>query len=1669
MVDIMSCNASQAWLDENAYTSCPRCSRGYAEHAAQLMPVSLVTSAPLMPSPVSSVRGQMPVGETSVLPSVRGQMPVGSAVDSSRRSDDARSSSRGEEIVLTDISAISGIPYEEYTEEDRRADEQEGGDLTPPAQREAPSEEDVEFIASEQSEEELSDLGDEEFRDKKVVAETQDEIDELCREAVPLSFLAQPPRVPSTQSDSKLVSQYVQDVQARKQPGSKQSLVPMHLEEGRETHTAVYRPSERRQDLEDRGQRHGHGTSSAAHRSGGMSSEWSIDHASRPSYPSHRGEHRENQDRHQSRHYQSSSSSAGQRFFESERSSTSSRTQEAKHRRSDDERERETRRDTYDSTKRQRTDTRHSNERLATSHSRHSERDTGDDSRPSRSHSSRSERVRSAQEERDEREEREVSHHHGLQRSSHHPQSRQVQEQVDQTVDRSRREHEAVRAAKEAKAPLPIASATSAHRGLALPVDKRGGQRAVAKEDMQVVNKRVYFLHTASGEMFERAPPDYGIHPADYQLIPQGASEPLQGPAATVAALQLLPAVSDADIKVAKTLLTQYNRACRALERQEADLKKLYIAEDGEMAYPIMPKKWPQDMKERVKSMHVNMDTVRKTITEIANKYLDMEWTHQDDQTMRKVWTDCTRQHERELLNEKLQTTPVSSRETSPTRGASPTTCAHSHSALRAPILAPLTSASATSTSMTQPSSPLLGGSGDESDDELVSMATLTRSAATSRTFVSFADMLPSARQSASEQLTIRDDVSLGGQYVSSCAAMGDRTLLQRPPHRVVTVGYQYPNEAQRKRIVAMRRELKVSYDPNRLHLTGELRTLALQCYWTQHHEWIINHKMMDGTDKEGKRIRLAQCPDCELPLSKHKSGKVCGTPPKTCIPCAKDPTRCNICGCKIHSHGKKLYAQPLPPLTLLKPPTGQAPSGAPTVKEEESARTSTSSSAAPTSSPEVPTPTVNARQEDAETQDEFAASHAAIARHQQETERADHTQSSSAPTANRLVVRSAVLRMLRAPHTPQSSSDSQQSQLSQRSRQSQELSPQQGQPSPQSSRKRGRSESPPRLSPVRSPCKMTIEDLKPTLSPTCYSCKRPMGEHDHGTQRKPGKERQFKMPNKSEFPLFRDPKDKSLSDPTKFFRVFERALTHHGVPRNRYEAVLILTVSDDIAEWIEMVCVKECYLWAQVKSEFTKRYADHLRPVRLMKELEARTQQQGEAATAYIQDFARLVREIGQTESEYLVMRAEHGLLGLIKAQMQMQAAGAVQAERYARNLVTDASMQARLALQPAAGVYTTFYQLTEAAVYAEKTIAAYKSHRERAHPEGKPMPRRWGDGRPKQKPKLKRTSGAAANAAPDEEATPSPSPKGGKGGPTAKKIELKNGRPENMNPKHGKGKGHGKGKKQDKGKGKTDEKSTVECYLCKKVGHFKVDCRGNMKECNICGEAGHIIRDCPQHKAKKPRVERVASSIPLSYRTVAANKHRLLITSPDFNGQVCSRVFVDTCAGFSVMRLALAKQHGLKIHAPKKVLTFEGATKGMVTKRTGFVRLRIVVHYVLDGELAAVSFKKKFEVAEIREDFLLGTETLSTLYPDADIIHGSTDKDDITDWPQDVRREKPLKARPKIAGLETVKKQRQPWSTVASDAIEATVWNERDLYDADEEDEEESAHLSAVKSIED
>ena len=545
-----------------------------------------------------------------------------------------------------------------------------------------------------------------------------------------------------------------------------------------------------------------------------------------------------------------------------------------------------------------------------------------------------------------------------------------------------------------------------------------------------------------------------------------------------------------------------------------------------------------------------------------------------------------------------------------------------------------------------------------------------------------------------------------------------------------------------------------------------------------------------------------------------------------------------------------------------------------------------------------------------------------------------------------------------------------------------------------------------------------------------------------------------FKMPPKSEFPRFRA--TKLLEDPEHFLRLLERALVLHSVPRNMFERVLIQACDDElISRWVEETVIPSAYAWEETRSEFITKWENPTLRDKLKKQLDARTQKKNESVSDYAEDYRRLLHRLHISETDaYVITQMQRGFIDPIRQQMRQQR----QTQRYTMEQLQATLSSAGLSLAASLPTdlnnqdsYSSVAALVAAAVQAEKAVMTDGSGREHI-PDRQQFSRsrvaQVQSSKPARQSRSRKAAVRQAQAAPE-----SPDLAGDlqQVKATLKRLELSaEGRPVNNHPRR-KSSGRAQSQKTSNPK-KSDTRKGHSCFICGSEDHMQDTCKMNKRECKFCKGQGHLLNECSKwdpNRRKNPRARQVHVAQPLTHEQVDGRKQRIMVTSKAMPGHVCRSVFVDTGAGFSCINRSLVEQYDIPMYKPRGPQSLDMADARSRVKRMGYVKINVTVHYLLNKRITALTCDKIFEVANLHEDFLLGTEMVPDMFPGSDIYHGTVDMDSITARPQNIRRQSESIV-PRINRV-----RQAPWPTVASDSVEAAIMDERVLYDPDEADE--------------
>ena len=119
-------------------------------------------------------------------------------------------------------------------------------------------------------------------------------------------------------------------------------------------------------------------------------------------------------------------------------------------------------------------------------------------------------------------------------------------------------------------------------------------------------------------------------------------------------------------------------------------------------------------------------------------------------------------------------------------------------------------------------------------------------------------------------------------------------------------------------------------------------------------------------------------------------------------------------------------------------------------------------------------------------------------------------------------------------------------------------------------------------------------------------------------------------MPSRDHFPLFRDPNDTLMRDPSEFLVQLERQLKYCSVPLERYSTVLVACLPERLMqERVERDVVATCTSWDDMKLRFRQMYEDTNYKQDLMMQLDRCTQSMTERVGQYTERYQALLVRI--------------------------------------------------------------------------------------------------------------------------------------------------------------------------------------------------------------------------------------------------------------------------------------------------------------------------------------------------------------------------------------------------------------------------------------------------------
>ena len=217
----------------------------------------------------------------------------------------------------------------------------------------------------------------------------------------------------------------------------------------------------------------------------------------------------------------------------------------------------------------------------------------------------------------------------------------------------------------------------------------------------------------------------------------------------------------------------------------------------------------------------------------------------------------------------------------------------------------------------------------------------------------------------------------------------------------------------------------------------------------------------------------------------------------------------------------------------------------------------------------------------------------------------------------------------------------------------------------------------------------------------------------------------------------------------------------------------------------------------------------------------------------------------------------------------------------------------------------------------------------------------------------------------------------------------------------------------------------SAVKCYNCDKMSHYKKDCRGPLR-----GPTPRAFRMLTQDAVYRKIFAHVLFSEPtcelediarvMSARSVTDDDYSSIVVTGEWsNNCVHVRVLGDSGADLSGVSSKIVEQWDIPIIAPlpHEQQYIQGATEGMLTKRRGYVVLRVTLHFPIPNGSTAITFTKKFEVMDMDLDFILGREVTRVIFPNDQANKFGGPHSPLTDVPYDVVR-KDIAARVRRVG---------------------------------------------------
>lgn len=147
------------------------------------------------------------------------------------------------------------------------------------------------------------------------------------------------------------------------------------------------------------------------------------------------------------------------------------------------------------------------------------------------------------------------------------------------------------------------------------------------------------------------------------------------------------------------------------------------------------------------------------------------------------------------------------------------------------------------------------------------------------------------------------------------------------------------------------------------------------------------------------------------------------------------------------------------------------------------------------------------------------------------------------------------------------------------------------------------------------------------------------------------------KMPSLDNFPKFRDPNDKLMSDPYEFLVRLERQLKFYDLDTARYGTVLVNCVPDRLMQdWIEQNILATCTTWDEIKRRFRQKYDDPNIKNKLIVQLQGCHQAMSARVHQYTEEYQSLVVRVSggaPIDTFTNINQCERGFIPLIREKL--------------------------------------------------------------------------------------------------------------------------------------------------------------------------------------------------------------------------------------------------------------------------------------------------------------------------------------------------------------------------------------------------------------------------------